>query len=190
MRAGRSLWRLVDDDDAQSLVEFALLLPVLLYVLMGIVQFGLLFNVYITMSNAVREGARDASFYVYDGTLSLAQNDSARLQRLVGTMVNARGILNMGTAWNVGTTNFAHPGSWTACASNGACTTSDGDVTVTFSVPADVTANDPRRGYQMSVQAYYHEQVFVPLLNQFLPDDPSKGAAWIRIPGNIAVVIN
>lgn len=194
-RNARRLRRLALDDDAQSLVEFALLLPVLLYILMGIIQFGLIFNAYVTLSNAVREGAREASFYVYDGSQSLTWNDTERLKKLMTATVNARGILNMGSAWNVGTTNFRHPGSWnnvSACSTNAGCTTTDSDVTVTFTVPADVTTNDPRRGYQMSLTAYYHEQLFVPLLDQFLPDDPDSGyaASWLRIPGRITVVIN
>ena len=57
----------------------------------------------------------------------------------------------------------------------------------------DVTDSDARRGYYMEVSAYYHTQVFVPLLDTFLPDDPSKGASgsqWIRLPGRVTVVIN
>ncbi len=44
-----------------ALVEFALVLPVLLMVLTGILQFGLMFNKYITLTDAVRAGARTAS---------------------------------------------------------------------------------------------------------------------------------
>ena len=40
------------------MVEFALVLPVLLLVLLGILKFGLLFNNYITLMDAVRSGAR------------------------------------------------------------------------------------------------------------------------------------
>ena len=43
------------------MVEFALVLPVLLLILTGILQFGLLFNKYITLTDAVRAGARAAS---------------------------------------------------------------------------------------------------------------------------------
>ena len=67
-------------DDGQNLVEFALLLPILMYILMGIMQFGLIFAVYLTLNNAVREGARWASIYVYDGCsgCSQATNDATR----------------------------------------------------------------------------------------------------------------
>lgn len=42
----------------QSLVEFAVALPLLLLIVMGIAQFGMALNVYLTLNNAVREGAR------------------------------------------------------------------------------------------------------------------------------------
>lgn len=44
--------------DGSAAVEFALILPVLLLFLFGIVQFGFLFSVYNTMVHAAREGAR------------------------------------------------------------------------------------------------------------------------------------
>ncbi|MGE5691806.1 MAG: TadE/TadG family type IV pilus assembly protein [Pseudomonadota bacterium] len=45
----------------QSLVEFALVLPALMLILLAIVQFGIVFKQYITLTDAVREGARKAA---------------------------------------------------------------------------------------------------------------------------------
>lgn len=45
----------------QSLVETALILPILLLLLTGIIDFGLFFNGYLVISNASREGARHAA---------------------------------------------------------------------------------------------------------------------------------
>lgn len=42
----------------QSLVEFAILLPLLLLLLMGILEFGIMLNSYLTIHNSAREGAR------------------------------------------------------------------------------------------------------------------------------------
>jgi Flp pilus assembly protein TadG len=48
-------------EDGIALVEFALVLPVLLGVLIGILQFGLMFNKYISLTDAARLGARSLS---------------------------------------------------------------------------------------------------------------------------------
>ncbi len=45
----------------QALVEFALLLPLIIVMFFGIIQFGLLFGGQIALVNAVREAARYAS---------------------------------------------------------------------------------------------------------------------------------
>lgn len=42
----------------QSLVEFALIIPILLMLLFGIVDFGRIFHAYLTIDHAGREGAR------------------------------------------------------------------------------------------------------------------------------------
>lgn len=46
---------------AQALVEFVIVLPILLLILMGIIQFGLVLNAYLTITNISREGARAAA---------------------------------------------------------------------------------------------------------------------------------
>jgi Flp pilus assembly protein TadG len=46
------------NEKGQSLVEFAILLPILLLLLMGIFEFGLMLNSYLTINNSAREGAR------------------------------------------------------------------------------------------------------------------------------------
>lgn len=196
------------EDEGQNLVEFALLLPVLMYILMGIMQFGLIFAVYLTLNNAVREGARWGSIYIYDNTQTQTQNDTARNDGLLDRLVGSRGVLNMtrganttnfsgGTAWASGS---GTGGSGAAClyATNTDATTHDqlyftnGDTLVCYSNPTGVLTSTTRKGYYLYVESYYHLQVFMPLLQPFLPDDPSPGrsAPWIRLPGRIAVVIN
>jgi Flp pilus assembly protein TadG len=46
------------NEKGQSLVEFAILLPLLLLLLMGILEFGLMLNSYLSINNSAREGAR------------------------------------------------------------------------------------------------------------------------------------
>lgn len=53
--------RLRKDERGTAVVEFALVLPVLLLVLFGIFQFGLLFYNYIDLTSAGKDGARTAA---------------------------------------------------------------------------------------------------------------------------------
>ena len=45
----------------QTMVEFTLVLPILLVVLFGIIQFGITFNNYVALTDSVRAGARTAA---------------------------------------------------------------------------------------------------------------------------------
>lgn len=171
---------------------------------MGIIQFGLIFAVYVTINNSVREAARWGSIYVFDNSISVTNNDVARNNGMVDRMYQSRGILSM-AARGSSTNNFSTASTGTISSPSTACpvttptpvlgwwygtTFPNADVTVCYAVPAGVTANDPRRGYYLDVETWYHLQVFIPLLQQFLPDDPVKGAPWIRLPGRITVVVN
>ena len=46
------------DENGQGLVEFAIILPLFLLLVMGIIQFGIILNGQITLTSASREGAR------------------------------------------------------------------------------------------------------------------------------------
>ena len=48
----------IRDDRGQTMVEFALVVPILLVVVFSIIQFGILYNNYITLTDATRVGAR------------------------------------------------------------------------------------------------------------------------------------
>ena len=64
---------LVDaNEHGQGLVEFALLVPVFLLILLGMLEFGFAFNHNMTLQYASREGAR-AGAAAADGTM----NDSS-----------------------------------------------------------------------------------------------------------------
>jgi Flp pilus assembly protein TadG len=57
-------------DGAQSLLEFALILPMLLILVFGIIDFGMGLRAYISVSAATREGARYASVGNPGGTFT------------------------------------------------------------------------------------------------------------------------
>lgn len=53
-------------DSGQGLIEFAIVVPILLIFLLGILEFGWLLNAQITMTSAAREGARTAVVSSFD----------------------------------------------------------------------------------------------------------------------------
>lgn len=54
------------DDTGASALEFALVVPVLLLIVMGIIEFGFMFQAQLALTHAAREGARQASVGRYD----------------------------------------------------------------------------------------------------------------------------
>jgi Flp pilus assembly protein TadG len=65
LKRGFRRWRA---DDGAQLVEFALVLPLLLFVMLGIAEFGFMFQRYEVVTNAAREGARLAVLPGYGTT--------------------------------------------------------------------------------------------------------------------------
>ena len=60
------------EEKGQSMVEFALILPVLILIIIGIIEFGFLFSGYLALTNASREAVR---------TVSLGETDVEAIQR-------------------------------------------------------------------------------------------------------------
>ena len=48
----------IRSEKGQSLTEFALALPILVLLLFAVIQFGIVFNSYVTLTDATRAGAR------------------------------------------------------------------------------------------------------------------------------------
>jgi Flp pilus assembly protein TadG len=53
--------RSITDEEGQTATELALVLPVFCLLLFGVIQFGILFKNYVTLTDAVRAGARTAA---------------------------------------------------------------------------------------------------------------------------------
>jgi Flp pilus assembly protein TadG len=148
-------------DRGQSLVEFALVLVPLFVILLGIIQFGFVFNAYVTITNAAREGARNGTIYIYDASLSKAQNDLAR-NELIRTSVLASMNLLTKTA-----PQFSTSGTWTQSGQ----TFTTGDLVVSYAIPSGVSDTDTRVGQQITVRATYHQDLVIPVIAQLLPKD-------------------
>ena len=71
----RGLWRA---RRAQSLVEFALILPVLILLIFGLIDFARVFQAYVTLENAAREAGRYAVTGQRMTSLSLDREESIR----------------------------------------------------------------------------------------------------------------
>ncbi len=147
----------------QSLVEFAIVLTPLTLLMMGIVQLGLVFNAYITLSNATREAARNASVYVYDRTLTKAQNDTARQDLMRSTLTSAMGLLMKSSPQLV-----------------------QGDQTIVYSLPMGVVDTDTRTGQYAKVHGHYHLDLIIPLVADLLPLEGGRMA----LDAEVTVVIN
>jgi Flp pilus assembly protein TadG len=80
------LRRCATADDGASAVEFALVLPILLLILFGIIDYGLWFEDSISLRQGVRDAARQGVVGNYDGgdpTCAAMSTDQAKLRCLV-----------------------------------------------------------------------------------------------------------
>lgn len=168
--------RLLRRDGArgQSLVEFSIVLAPLLLVVLGILQFGLIFNSYVTVSNAVREAAREGSIYRYSsavcggGNQSCRDaNDAARLARMTTVFRSSLGML-----------------------STSAPQFTDADLAVGYEVPTGGVDSDNRTGQRLTVRATYHQDLLVPLIAAFLAQETVSGRTLTPIRAQVTMVVN
>lgn len=148
-------------EQGQSLVEFALVLMPLFVILLAIIQFGLIFNAYVTITNASREGARNGTVYVYDAAMSKAQNDLARNELIRTSLLASMNMLAKTSP------HFATGSTWTQSGT----TFTNGDLVVGYVLPSGTTETDARVGQQITVRATYHLDLIIPIIPQFLPKD-------------------
>lgn len=69
---------IIDNERGQTMVEFALVVPILCVVLFGILQFGALYNDYVTLTDATRVGARNAATARRDADPAASAEAAAR----------------------------------------------------------------------------------------------------------------
>lgn len=163
--------------EGQSLVEFSLVLTPLFLILLGIIQFGFIFNSYITLTNATREGAREGSVFVYQQAAGTAGNDSNRNADIETTVKNSMNLLSKTAP------QFTAGGTW----SQSGDTFTDGDITIQYSVPTNVTASDPRTGETVKVTIHYHQDLIIPLISALMPRD---SGGRLVLTGEVTMVIN
>lgn len=94
-----------DGEKGQNLVEFAMVVPIFLILVFAIVDFGMGFHAWITVTNAAREGARVGAVGADAATIEARVIDSA--SSLIGedldvTIVNAQGAPGEAVSVDVG----------------------------------------------------------------------------------------
>jgi Flp pilus assembly protein TadG len=178
--AGRLVARLARSSSrGQALVELATVLVPLLLIVVAIVQFGLLFGANVTLTNAVREGARAGTIYLYDNTHTKAWNDAHRCGAAAQAATQAFGFLS---------TSSPH---FTVSLPSGACPTptgdgqTNGDLKISYcdhvstpdapcpdpTDPDTVCVPDTREGCLVVLTLVYRSDIVVPLIGALLNTD-------------------
>jgi Flp pilus assembly protein TadG len=115
---------IMHDERGQAVTEFAVILPILLLVLFAIFQFGVIFNNYIQVAAAAREGART-------GAVSRTSTTCSTIGTTVYNSANhAAAGLSLTTSQVTTTMSPSCSGSEM---------TAGGDITVTVSYPWSVS---------------------------------------------------
>jgi Flp pilus assembly protein TadG len=75
----------IRNEQGQTMTEFAIVLPVLVLLVFAVIQFGILFNNYVTLTDAARAGARKAA---------VSRNDANPVNSTVTQVKNSASDLN------------------------------------------------------------------------------------------------
>jgi Flp pilus assembly protein TadG len=169
-------------DSGQSLVEFSLVLMPLFLVLLGIIQFGFIFNTYVTMTNASRDATRLGTIYEYDRTQTKSVNDFARNESIRLQLLSSMNLLSKTSP------QFSTSSSWSQTGTSPTGTTfTSGDLVIVYTIPSGITDSEPRVGQQITVRAVYHQDLVVPLISALLPSD---AGGRLQLTGEVTMVLN
>jgi Flp pilus assembly protein TadG len=162
-------------DNAQAVVEMALLLPILAVLLTGVFEFGMVLYAHVQVSNAVREAARAASLYrstrfatidpsksdtvTCDGSIHGWSLNQAIKQAIVYRPLNTQGCPNSVTTYNYTSLGWLDPNP----------TPSDWQVTLNPAQSGDTT---PSAGTVATITLRYPYRLIV----------TSKFISWLSDP--------
>ena len=148
-------------------------------IVLGIIQFGLIFNTYVTMTNAARDAARTGTIYVYtrESGETQATNDLARNESIKTQVLASMNLLGKTAPY------FATGSTW----SQSGDTYTNGDLVITYVLPTGVTNSETRTGQEVTVRATYHQDLIVPIIPMLLPKD-SNGR--MTLTGEVTMVVN
>ncbi len=181
------------------MVEFAAVLLPLLVVIVGIVQFGLILGASVSLTNAAREGAREATIFRYNAADGNSSEGVERCSTAIEAATSAFGFLS---------TSSPHFSASTPCP-GGVDLNGDGlhdlwqngDVEVSFCAGGTAPGSecpdtsdadtyctvDSGKGCLVRVQLTYNQSLVVPLLDAILDGD---GNGLFELRADAAMVIN
>ncbi len=93
--------RIRKEEKGQTATELALVLPIFCLLLFGIIQFGILFNNYVTVTDAVRAGARKAAVSRLESSPCGVAEDAVR--KAAGGLDQAKLTTGCSSSWQPGT---------------------------------------------------------------------------------------
>lgn len=181
------------------MVEFAAVLLPLLVVVVGIIQFGLLFGANVSLTNAAREAAREASIYRYVGADGTSVNGVNRCTAAVGAATQAFGFLTAGAPHF--SASSPCPGGADLNGDGNQDRWQNGDVEVSYCA-AGTAPGDPcpdtsdsttfctvvsGEGCLVRVQLVYNQSIVVPLLDAILDGD---GNGLFELRADASMVMN
>jgi Flp pilus assembly protein TadG len=176
------------------MVEFAFVLMPVLLIVVGIVQFGLLFGANVTLTNAVREGARSGTIYVYDQDETKAWNDAHRCGAAITAATQSFGYLSATSP------RFSAPLTSGACPTPTGDGQTNGDVTISYcdhmstpdapcpdgADPDTVCVPDSRQGCLLRLTLAYRSDIVVPFIGGLIGTDP-QGRFIQRVSATMVV---
>ncbi len=84
----RLVKKIIKDKRGQALVELALVLPLIILLVMGTMEFGRIFHSYLLITNASREGARAGVTGADDAVIIIKAKDAAESLGLNEAQIN------------------------------------------------------------------------------------------------------
>ena len=88
------------NERGQTMVELALVLPILVVLVLAIAQFGVAFNNYVTLTDAARAGARKGA--VSRNSSSPASDCVAAVRNAEGSLKDANLAVSCSSSWTIG----------------------------------------------------------------------------------------
>lgn len=181
------------------MVEFAAVLLPLLVVVVGIIQFGLIFGANVSLTNAAREAAREATIHRYNAANGNAAEGVTRCTSAVRAATAAFGLLSSSSPHFSASTPC--PGGIDLNGDGLHDLWQNGDVEISFcagGTPAgsecpttsDATTyctTDSGKGCLVRVRLTYNQALVVPLLDAILDAD---GNGLFEIRADASMVIN